>query len=71
MKTDRPEEMKPGVYLNLFKDRGDLIIITNKGQMPVHFADDLLAEEVNVDVHIGRRRVVSLIFKDLEYLGEL
>jgi len=71
MRIDRPEEMKPGVYLNLYKDRGDFIIITNKGEIPFHFSPDLMPEDVNVDVHIGRRRVYTLIFKDLEYLGEL
>ena len=71
MKTNRPEDMKPGVYLNLYKDRGDLILITSKGEIPIKYSDDLMPNEVNVDVYIGRRNAMTLIFRDLEYLGEL
>jgi len=67
----KPEEMKPGVYLNLYKDRGDILIITNKGEMPFHFSEDISHDEFNVDIHIGRRNIIRLIFRDLEYLGEL
>lgn len=71
MKINKPEDMKSGVYLNLYKDRGDLILITNKGEIPIKYADDLMPDEVNVDVYIGRRNAITLIFKDLEYLGDL
>lgn len=70
MKTSSIIGMKPGVYLNTYQDRGDLILITNK-EIPVECPDDLEETGLNLDVHIGRRRVMTLIFKDLEYLGEL
>lgn len=65
----KEQNFKPGVYLNLFKGRGDLVVIKNAESLPegnVSIADLNCVVEfklTNGELH------VSIL--DLEYLGPL
>lgn len=59
--------MKVGVYLNIFLGRADLMYYNGK---KLELADHLTFDDLNVSIEVSGENT-KLIFKDLEYLGDL
>lgn len=62
--------IKPGVYLNKFKDRGDLIIIHNENTLP-ETGDKLTLDCLNFTARFEDYNTLLIEYSDLEYLGDL
>lgn len=59
--------MKIGVYLNIFLGRADLVYYNGK---KLELADHLTFDDLNVLIEV-KEDITRLVFKDLEYLGDL